>query len=96
MPNQIPGFIGGRGFQITFSNGYTVSVMWHGFSITNRKPLDQVNPTAEVAVFDPKDNWILLPDFGWPEGEKVVGYRTPEEVARIISHVSTMPKWIGT
>lgn len=80
------------GFIMFFPNNYGVSVQFHEFARCQRKEKDAyLSPTAEVAVFDPDGEFICLPDFGWDEDELVVGWRTPDEVARIMAHVACLP-----
>jgi hypothetical protein len=85
-----------KGFQITFANGYTVSVQWGNGNYCEKKQYGgygeemkhQVweSPNAEVAVWDKNGDWVR------PAGinDDVKGYQTPEEVAEIIEKVS---KW---
>ena len=89
-----------KGFGITFQNGFTISVQWgienyceHRstyFSDTDDKDLP--NPkeenrwesrNAEIAVFD-KDGEIVSAG----EHDDVIGWLTPDEVAKIIEIVS--------
>ena len=85
-----------KGFQITFANGYTISVQWGvsnycqkkqygGYGDEMKHPIwESIN--AEVAVWDKDGNWVK------PAGtdDDVKGYQTPEEVAETIERVS---KW---
>lgn len=78
----------GKGFQITFENGCTVSVQWgpgnycdnYGAEYASQRgKLQWQSTTAEVA--------ILLPDgkfYRVQEHDDVIARQTPEEVARWI------------
>ena len=81
-----------KGFQITFENGWTVSVMFGaGNYCQNRddKYWDRnmvaeatySSKNAEVAAWDKNDNWF---DFG---GDQVNGYCKPDYVAGFIQRV---------
>jgi len=80
-----------KGFQLTFENGLTISVMFgtgnycenRGASIEDfGKAIDSSND-AEIAIWDKKDNWF---DFG---GNTVKGWVSSNEVAKWINKVST-------
>jgi len=85
----------GKGFHITFQNGYTVSVQFgFGNYCKGRANLDledkrvyqhQVNiesPDAEVAVWKDDGGFIDLPQFGI---DQVGGWKSPEEVLEILN-----------
>lgn len=82
------------GFTMAFANGISVSVQFHTFAYCVRKPDDRgFVRNAEVAVSFNGD-YVPVPKqiIGWDmeeEGEKVVGFLTPEVVAKIISWAST-------
>ena len=71
----------GKGFWITFANGYTVSVQFdkppHTYS-------DGGKTTAEVAVIEPDGNTLVR----LGENDEVIGHVTPERVAEIIFEYS--------
>lgn len=84
-----------RGFQITFANGYTISVQWgvgnygdHRMGKVGEEMKHHIwqSETAEVAVWNKDGEWIR------PVGgdDDVKAYQTPEEVAEAIERVS---KW---
>lgn len=87
-----------KGFQITFSNGYTVSVQFGVGNYCDKKGSGNYNeermydvwesPDAEVAVWDKDGNWVRPADMD----DDVKGYLTPDEVAEIITKVSN---WQG-
>lgn len=75
------------GFQMTFANGCTISVMFgkHSYS-------DQGETTAEVAVWDKDGNWYLLNEednhmslLKVPEYSDVMGHCTSNMVAHIMN-----------
>jgi len=82
-----------KGFQMTFANGYTISVQFgNGNYCDNRyygNPLsgDQSVPpssNAEVAVWDKDGNWVQLR----PDGDEI-GWQTPDDVAALIASISS-------
>lgn len=83
----------GKGFQITFENGWTVSVQWGCGNYADHYATPYTNgaheragklgsKTAEIAAWDADGNWH---SFGT---DTVAPYRTPEEVAAIISLIA--------
>jgi len=73
-----------KGFQMTFENGWTISVQWgYGNYCDNRSFLqsdidnteDLECETAEIAMWDKDDKWF---EFGY---DTVKGHCTPDEVA---------------
>jgi hypothetical protein len=81
-----------KGFHMTFTNGWKVSVQWGpGNYGDNHSSMDWKGPkntdcqskTAEVAVFNPEGRWMLI------DGQQVTGWQTPDQVAKIISDVAT-------
>jgi len=78
-----------KGFQLTFENGNTISVMFGvGNYCSNRNALEAENGcmvanTAEVAIWDNEGKWH---DFG---NDTVNGYITSNEVAKWIKFAST-------
>lgn len=87
---------GGKGFQMTFANGWTVSVQFGtGNYCDNRRMIftsasDQIagqegSANAEVAAWDADGR---LYDFG---SDTVSGYRTADEVANFIANVAAFP-----
>jgi len=97
---QTPGFriTGGKGFQITFDNGWCLSVQfgwgnYHSarfrkdFSSTKMEEIDREygqlgSPDAEIAIFDPAGEMF---NFG---NDTVKGWVKPEEVAHWTNWVS--------
>lgn len=91
----------GKGFQMTFENGLTVSVQWGASNYCeNRFPAnrdfsyskDAKSKDAEIAIFYKGE--FLNPQY-FTEKEisgdgEVSGYLTPEEVAELIYNASIM------
>lgn len=76
-----------NGFQMTFENGWTISVQWTWMNYCDRQlsleasdPADRrkepfsKSPNAEIAMWDENGKWY---DFG---GDQVRGWVTPDEV----------------
>ena len=88
-----------KGFQTTFENGFTVSVMFgagnyceHRINHTVEPTLDGTVPVwgkhdsvnAEIAVFGPDGEFRT--DFpGCPEGDQVQGWVTPEQMLAVMN-----------
>lgn len=80
-----------EGFQLTFSNGCTISVVFgkHTYS-------DEGQTTAEVAAWDSDGNWMIcnedrLPFDQWivlEDGIEVMPRQTADEVANLIYTLS--------
>lgn len=79
-----------KGFQLTFENGNTISVMFGiGNYCSNRDDLRITNgylvaDTAEIAIWDNEGRWH---NFG---SDTVNGYIDSDEVAKWISFASSM------
>ena len=91
----------GKGFHITFENGYTVSVQFGPGSYCenrnldyidfNRKPRNSIceSPDAEVAVWDDKGAWVT--QRAWDSvhkealNDQVVGHLNTDEVLKIMN-----------
>ena len=75
----------GTGFQITFDNGYTVSVQFGRGAYS-----DQGETTAEVAAWssEPGQPWVKLGEFE----DDVRGHCSPEDVLGIMNMVANLPK----
>ena len=90
MNTKTPGFsiradhgssVGGRGFYITFPNGYTVSTQFGDFNYS-----DKDGSTAEIAVFDSNGNFVRLE--GWDDDVK--GHQNPQNFLDICRQVATL------
>jgi len=84
-----------KGFRITFDNKFTISVQWGTMNYCEKKNLgaeykDEMKETiwestsAEVAVFDTLGDIISI-----GKHDAVIGWLTPNEVAKVIEIVST-------
>ena len=89
-----------KGFQITFDNGYTVSVQFSNGNYCSNSHIPEgfeslaTCENAEVALIHP-DGWLvdLSEKFGWWIGNDTVnGYTTPDEVAELIAYATSLPK----
>ena len=87
----------GKGFQMTFANGWTVSVQWGVYNYcdhytarwtedANAKVGALGSTTAEIAAWDANKVWYQFP----ANNDSVKGYCTPDEVADFIKMISTM------
>jgi len=82
-----------KGFQMTFTNGYTISVQFGRGNYCEHKtkmprpykkaPSLWESKDAEIAVFDPKGNCIALEGTNY-----ALGYLNADEVAQWIDKVS--------
>lgn len=92
-----------KGFQISFVNGWTISVQWgtsnycdnHSLNRNDIDPLDWIKrdpvyscPTAEIAIWDEQNNW-----FKFPGGDTILGHCLPEDVAYWIDYTSKLEDW---
>ena len=81
---------GGRGFHMTFANGYIVSVQFgHGNSCANRYGNDgDKSANAEVAAWsDFGGEWVKLGENG-----DVIGWQTPDQVLAIMTRIANLPR----
>lgn len=85
---------GGKGFHMTFANGWTISVQWgpgnycdnHDDDLSQegyRTSGNKGSTTAECAVW-PEDGEMLE----MPNGDTVVGYLKPDEVLALMVETS--------
>ena len=76
------------GFQITFENGWKISVMFGDGHYATGKVHGEVGSyaeSAEVAVFDPNGLFYPLTD------NDVIGHQTADEVAALIAWTQSQP-----
>jgi hypothetical protein len=89
----------GKGFQMTFANGWTVSVQFgpgnycdnrdmnprfgESFDRAERDAGKQGSATAEIAAWDKNNKW-----FEFPDGENVMGWVTPDDVVKFIEEIA--------
>lgn len=92
IKNQITDKVEQQGFQMTFSNECTISVMFGEYS-----HCDKGQTTAEVAVWDKDGNWYILNEednhmslIKVEEYSDVIGYCTTDLVAHIIELTKKM------
>lgn len=75
------------GFQMTFENGWTVSVQWGGGTYSDNRYTDfrsvTESPTAEIAAWDIEGKWYNFGD------DTVMGWCKPDQVAEFIQLIST-------
>jgi len=82
-----------KGFQMTFANGYTISVQFgngnycdnhdYGEIVSFEQPVPP-SRNAEVAVWDKDGHWVQLSGH-----DDVIGYQTPDDIAAIIADISS-------
>jgi hypothetical protein len=82
-----------KGFQMTFANGYTISVQFgngnycdnrhYGSMVTFDEPVPP-SRNAEVAAWDKDGNWVQL-----SEHDDVIGWQTPDDIAALIASISS-------
>lgn len=73
------------GFQMTFANGCTISVMFGPYTFS-----DSGETTAEVAAWNKEGYWMLFQDGKWivvETGSEVMAHQTPEQVTEMISEL---------
>lgn len=76
----------GRGFQMEFDNGFTISVQWGaGYYCSNKFGEDGADSiTAEVGVFETHSPYKVVPI----NGQSHAAYLKPEQVAKLIAKVA--------
>jgi len=84
---------GGQGFQITFENGYTVSVQFGKYHYCSNKKLKIHDDTyaddcrnAETAIFYKNDR-----PFYKYKGNDVQSYQSPKEVLETLKYAESLP-----
>lgn len=93
----------GKGFQITFDNGVTVSVQFgignycenrdtkikdYSFIEKNRMLGEIGSENAEVAIWDKEGNWISRECPYMDKDDNVAGWISPEELLKILEWAS--------
>ena len=85
----------GKGYSMTFPNGWTVSVQWGVMNYCTNRSMDRWtpsadaiagsagSPTAEIAAWDQNGVWY---DFG---ADTVKGWVTPAEVLDFMNLIAT-------
>ena len=83
---------GGKGFQITFPNKWTISVQFGPFNYRDDRSLyvpyattydSMQSVNAEVAVWDGNGIWKQLGD-----NDDVIGWQSPEEVLKLMNEIA--------
>lgn len=99
---------GGKGFQMTFPNGYTVSVQFGPGNYCDRnnsrfdEPAQAIEngsvfgawdaDTAEVAIMDSNGSFVRLD--GWMDD--VIGWQSPTDVLQIIQKAKKLDESVST
>ena len=77
-----------NGFQMTFANGNTISVMFGPYTYS-----DSGKTTAEVAAWNEEGYWMLFQDGKWivvAAGSEVMPRQTAREVANLMFTLSEL------
>ena len=106
MTNNAEGFriTSGKGFHITFPNGWSVSVQFgpynycanringlvdvNEFEGAQQKAGEDGSATAETAVWGPNGNLL---EVAWCNGDTVQGWQTPSDVLRLLNLAASQP-----
>jgi hypothetical protein len=81
----------GRGFQITFANGWTASVQWGycTYCSTDDEKMPRESSDAEIAAINPNGYLVEIdPKYG----DCVKGWQSPDEVLQFFNWVASQPK----
>ena len=90
----------GRGFHITFANGYTASVQWgpgnycnnYGGSFAHMQEAgENGSATADIAAWKGNSDMLPLPEPFSDYGDTVAGWQSPEQVLAFLTWVSSLP-----
>ena len=85
-----------KGFQITFDNGYTVSVQFgagnycDNYNLGGMEYYDKPVPpssTAETALIDPNGNFVEY------KGDDVQARQTPQDVIELMIYADNLPQY---
>lgn len=91
----------GKGFHVTFDNGWTVSVQFgrgnygdnydwpvddNDYRQSNRDAGQHGSNTAEIAAWKGKDHW-----HHFENGDTVQGHQTPAQVLALMNEISALP-----
>lgn len=90
----------GKGFHVTFENGISCSVQFglgnycdhyrmsgfENFTELNREIGEKGSKTAEIAAWQPNDDWVRMPHW---EGD-VQGYQTPKQVLEFLTYMASL------
>lgn len=73
------------GFQIKFTNGCTISVVFGKYTYSDRG-----ETTAEIAAWNEEGHWMVFQDGKWivvKTGNEVIPRQTPEQVAEMMNEL---------
>ena len=84
-----------KGFRMTFDNGFAISVQWGSMNYCERRNYSDdyksemkenyiKSTDAEIAVIDSEGEMLAIGD-----GDSVIGWLSPNEVAKVIAIVSS-------
>lgn len=87
---------GAKGYQMTFENGWTVSVQFGAGNYSDNydlksfnKPIEDLSSeTAEIAAWDKNDKWFDFGDFDSDYKETVKGYVKPDQVLKFMQKIA--------
>lgn len=91
----------GTGYQITFLNGYTISIQFGpGTYSSHYEDADMVQPgtrpwtseLAEIAIWDEHNKWYSFSGTRTIGHKEVLGWQSPDEVAEWVSRVAKWPR----
>ena len=72
------------GFQMTFENGWTVSVQWGPGNYISDRGHNGMSEDAEIAAWDKDGNWYYFED----QNDNVKGWVSADEVSRFMSWIA--------
>ena len=81
-----------KGFQITYKNGYTVSVQFGGGNYCTNRDLPIEDYGKSVPPSDTAETALMTKDgFVSYQGDDVQGYMSPPEVLKLMVHAESLP-----
>ena len=81
-----------KGFQITYKNGYTVSVQFGGGNYCTNRDLPIEDYGKSVPPSDTAETALMTKDgFVSYQGDDVQGYMSPSEVLKLMIHAESLP-----
>lgn len=94
----------GRGFRLTFENGWSISIQWGWASYCRNYPgrlLDGGPPVeeshdAEIAAWDMQERWLDFDEMTHAENSAVLGFQTCDDVLKWIDQISQLPSDLFT
>jgi hypothetical protein len=83
-----------KGFQITYQNGYTVSVQFGGGNYCTNRDLPIEDYGKPVPPSDTAETALMTKDgFVEYQGDDVQGYMTPSEVLKLMVYAESLPPY---